>query len=41
MVSAVKWYKLVEKEKEHALQNNRVLRTQERKFVTGKIAVHW
>lgn len=39
-IPAVTWFKLVEKEKEHALQNNKALRQQQRKYVTNKLPVH-
>lgn len=39
-ISAVSWYKLVEKEKEYALRTNAALRRKERKYVTNKLAVH-
>ena len=39
-IPAVTWFKLIEKEKEHALRTNRALRQQERKFVTNRLGVN-
>lgn len=38
-IPAIAWYKLIEKEKEHAIRTNKALRQQERQFVTNKLAV--
>jgi transcriptional regulator with XRE-family HTH domain len=38
-ISAVTWFKLIEKEKEHSIRTNKALRQQERQFVTNKLAV--
>lgn len=40
-IPAVSWYKLLEKEKEHSLENNKALRQQERKHVSGKLSVNF
>jgi plasmid maintenance system antidote protein VapI len=39
-ISAVTWYRLVEKEKVYALKTNVALRQREKKYVTNKLAVH-
>lgn len=38
-ISAVTWFKLVEREKEHTLRTNKALRQRERAFVTNKLSV--
>jgi plasmid maintenance system antidote protein VapI len=39
-IPAVTWYKLIEKEREHQIRTNKVIRQQEKKYVTNKLPVH-
>lgn len=40
-IPAIAWFKLIEKEKEHGIKTNKVLRQQEKKYVSNKIDVNF